>query len=180
VDRAFQLACHETYPGHHAINSLMEAANGWPELVAMPMFSPESLRTEGAATFAPELAFTAAERLAFERDALFPLAGLDPARAANYLRVSQLVDRLAWLQADIARRFLDGELEFARAAKALEEQALMPSADATLKFFNEFRTYAVTYTIGRDRVAQYVASHAGHDDAGSRWRAYRAWLVDAR
>ena len=57
-------------------------------------------------------------------------------------------------QLDVARRYLDGDLEFARAARELEEGALMPSADATLKFFNEFRTYAVAYTVGRDAVAR--------------------------
>ena len=121
-------------------NSVIDAVRPWPELTVLPMFSPQSLRTEGAATFAAELAFPDASRLGFERDELFPLAGLNPEDADRYLRVSRAVDRLRWLQADIARRYLDGDLEFARAAAALEEEALMPSAVATLKFFNEFRT----------------------------------------
>jgi hypothetical protein len=181
VDRALQLACHEAYPGHHVINSLIDAVRPWPELTVLPMFSPQSLRTEGAATFAPELAFPDASRLGFERDELFPLAGSNPGDAERYLRVSRAVDRLRWLQADIARRYLDGELEFARAAAALEQEALMPSAVATLKFFNEFRTYAVTYTVGRDIVARYVDSHpAPADRPGSidaRWRAYERWIT---
>ena len=81
VDRALQLACHEAYPGHHAINSLIDArfvgAKHWIEYTVQPMFSPQSLRTEGAATFAAELAFPDESRLAFERDELFPLAGLN-------------------------------------------------------------------------------------------------------
>ena len=62
------------------------------------------------------------------------------------------MDRLRWVQVDIARRYLDGELEFVRAGRALEEEALMPEAstDAMLKFFNRFRTYSVTYTAGFD------------------------------
>jgi hypothetical protein len=181
VDRALQLACHEAYPGHHVINSVIDAVRHWPELTVMPMFSPQSLRTEGAATFAAELAFPDASRLGFERDELFPLAGSNPGETDRYLRVSRAVDRLRWLQADIARRYLDGDLEFARAAAALEEEALMPSAVATLKFFNEFRTYAVTYTVGRDAVAQYVDSRAGAaggpGSTGARWRAYERWIT---
>jgi hypothetical protein len=166
IDRLLELACHETYPGHHVINSLLD-------MPVQPMFSPQSLRTEGAATFAVELAFPEADRLAFERDRLFPLAGLDPHDAELYQRVSRLVDRLRWLQVDVARRYLDGELEFVRAATALEEDALMPAADSTLKFFNEFRTYAVTYTVGRDLAANSVAAR---DDLRQKWRAYEEWI----
>jgi len=178
VDRALQLACHEAYPGHHAINSLIDArlveAKHWVEYSVQPMFSPQSLRTEGAATFAAELAFPGESRLMFERDALFPLAGLNPSEAGKYVRISRLVDALRGRQLDVARRYLDGDLEFARAARELEEGALMPSADATLKFFNEFRTYTVAYTVGRDAVARSVA---GTDD---RWKAYELWLTEMK
>lgn len=188
VDRALQLACHEAYPGHHAIGTLIDARLVEPgrrlELTALPLFSPQSLRTEGAATFAPELAFPDAERVRFEREALFPLAGLNPAGVEEYVRISRLVDRLRWLQADVARRYLDGSLEFARAAVVLEEEALMPSADATLKFFNEFRTYAVTYTVGRDLVAAYVDGASrpdpSHPSVESRWLAYERWVTAAQ
>jgi hypothetical protein len=178
VDRALQLACHEAYPGHHTINSLIDArfvdARHLIEYTVQPMFSPQSLRTEGAATFAVELAFPGESRLVFERDTLFPLARLNPGEADKYLRISRLVDALRGRQLDVARRYLDGELEFARAARELEEGALMPSADATLKFFNEFRTYTVAYTVGRDAVARSVA---GADD---RWKAYELWLTEMK
>ena len=44
------------------------------------------------------------------------------------------MDQLHGVQARIARQYLDGELDFPRASAALERDALMPSADATLKF----------------------------------------------
>jgi hypothetical protein len=110
----------------------------------------------------------------FERDALFQVAGLNPGEADKYVRISRLVDELRGRQLDVARRYLDGTLEFARAARELEEGALMPSADATLKFFNEFRTYAVAYTVGRDAVARSVAT------ADDRWKAYERWLTEMK
>lgn len=168
IDRLLDVACHETYPGHHAINVLLEPR-------VQPLFSPESLRTEGAASYAPALAFSAGQRLALERDVLMPMAGIDVGQAAVYLRASALVDRLGWLQADIARRYLDGRLEFVRAAAALEDEALMPpeAAGSMLKFFNEFRTYVVTYTVGRDLVRDRVEAEP---EAEARWRAYRRWI----
>ena len=174
VDRALSLACHEAYPGHHTISLLVEAAHPYPEFRVQPLFSPQTLRAEGAATFAPELAFSNEERLRIERDRLFPLAGLAAADAELYLRVSSLVDRLRPAQLAIAREYLDGTLEFARAAAALEERALMSFPDAMLKFFNQFRTYALTYTRGRDNIVADV------ERAPDRWNAYEHWVTDVR
>ena len=165
VDRVLDMACHETYPGHHAINVLLDER-------VQPLFSPQSLRTEGAASYAPALAFPYERRLALERDVLMPLAGLPSDDAEGYVRVTALVDALRWLQVDIARRYLDGRLEFVRAARALEDETLMSAeaAESTLKFFNEFRTYVVAYTVGHDLVHDRV--EAAPDDS-ARWRAYR-------
>ena len=166
IDRVLDVACHETYPGHHAINVLLDQA-------AQPMYSPLTFRTEGAASYAIELAFPGDSRLAFERE-LCRLAGVPDADLERYLMVARLVDRLRWLQVEVARRYLDGDLEFVRAARTLEDEALLPdaSADAMLKFFNRFRTYSVTYTAGFDAVEQAV----GTSDEPSRWRAFRRWI----
>lgn len=175
VDRALDLACHEGYPGHHTISSLIEATFGSRrvELLVQPLFSPQSLLHEGASTLAGALAFTDAERLAFERDELFPLAGLDPAGADRHVRVGRLVDQLHAVQGDIARRYLDGALDFPRAALALERDALMPSADATLRFLNRYRTYAATYTMGRDAVSRDLDARVRrHGGDNGRWLAY--------
>ena len=174
VDRALDLACHEAYPGHHTIDSLLDARFGGRriEFAVRPLFSPQSLLHEAAASLAVEVAFPGQARLAFERDALLPLAGLDPSDAERYVRVGRLVDQLYGVQARITRQYLDGELDFPRASAALEHDALMPSADATLKFLNRFRSYGVTYTIGRDALSRYLNAHSTAGDPASRWRAY--------
>jgi hypothetical protein len=166
VDRALDLACHETYPGHHTIAVLLDASVGdtRPEFFVQPLFSMQTALHEAASSLAPGLAFSDAARTVFERDELFPLAGLDPATAARHVAAGRLVDRLHTIEADIARKYLDGVLDFPRAAAALERDALMPSADATLKFLNQFRSYAATYTIGRDLLDRVV---------GADWAAYR-------
>jgi nucleotide-binding universal stress UspA family protein len=171
VDRALDLACHEAYPGHHTISVLLDARFGErrPELLVQPLFSPQSSLHEAAASLAPALAFSEAARIAFERDELFPLAGLDAADAARHATVGRLVDRLHPVVADVARQYLDGVLDFPRAAAALERDALMPNADATLKFVNQFRSYAATYTVGRDRLSRVVAGN---------WASYLRAVTD--
>ena len=70
VDRALDLACHEGYPGHHTIESLIDERFGGHriEFVVRPLFSPQSLLHEAASSVAGELAFPGPARLAFERD----------------------------------------------------------------------------------------------------------------
>ena len=173
VDRALDLACHEAYPGHHTIATLIDARSpGRVEFLVHPLFSPQSMLHEASASLAPSLAFPEPARLAFERDVLFPLAGLDPSGAALHVRVGRLVDRLAGAQAAIARQYLDGALDFPRAAAALEGEALMPSAEGVLKFLNQFRSYAATYTLGRERLRRQLEASAPPGDGNGRWRAF--------
>lgn len=158
VDRALDLACHEAYPGHHTISSVIDAAFGAsrPELLVEPLFSPQTLLHESGASIAAGLAFPQPARVAFERDVLFPLAGFDGSGAAAYVEVGRLVDRLHTAEARIAQQYLDGALDFPRASAALAREALMPNPDLMLKFLNRFRSYAATYTIGRDLLAAWV------------------------
>jgi len=80
---------------------------------------------------------------------------------------------LAPVEAAVARRYLDGELEFERAGAALEAGALMAHPEAALKYINEFRTYVVTYTYGRELAERFVDATAGPSPtAEARWRAY--------
>jgi hypothetical protein len=176
VDRALQLACHEGYPGHHAYNSMQDAElvqrQGRLELMVQPTFSPQSLVSEALATYAVEMAFPPADRLEFERDVLFPIAEIDKKNAETYLRVSRLVDELEAEEPAIARDYLDGKLEWARAASALEDRALMAHTEATIKYLNEFRTYMLTYTVGKEMARSCVTRAAG-----DRWQVYEELIT---
>ena len=134
VDRAIDLACHEGYPGHHVYNVLIEKHlvrdRGWVEMSVYPLFSPQSLIAEGTANYGIDIAFPGDERLAFERDVLFPLAGLNATRAAEYHQVRQLVSRLSYAGNEAARRYLDGEIDRAAAAGWLARYAMMSPASA--------------------------------------------------
>lgn len=175
VDRILDLACHEGYPGHHAFNSLQDQVRvqreGRLELMVQPTFSPQSFASESIATVAGDVAFPQADRLAFERDELFPMADLDPKLVERYLLVERLVSELADEQVAIARDYLDGKLEFVRAGSALESKALMAHSEATLKYINEYRTYMLTYTVGRRlALACLAAAGSGTMDSWSRYR----------
>src|SRR5215213_245869 len=143
IDRAIDLACHEGYPGHHVYNSLLEKRlvrdRGWVEFSVYALFSAQSLIAEGSANYGIEVAFPKSERVEMEKEALFPRAGLDPARAEQYYRVHELVSRTAYAGNEAARRYLDGEFTAEEAADWLVTYALMEPARARqrIKFFDQ-------------------------------------------
>lgn len=187
IDRALDLACHEGYPGHHVYNVLLERhltrEKGWVEYSVYPLFSPQSLIAEGSANYGIEVAFPGEERLAFERDTLFPLAGLDPSRAAEYSRVMQLVARLSYAGNEAARRYLNGEVDRKGTAAWLTQFALMslPRAQQRVDFFDRYRSYVINYNLGRDLVRDYVERGSGDRmSAAERWRRFASLLTSPR
>src|SRR5262245_20945270 len=181
VDGALDVACHEGYPGHHTIAALQDAElvgrRQWIEFSLQLRFSPDTVRTEGLATVAAGVAFDEGDRAHFERMALLPLADMPGELDIDgHVRIEQLVAELRRVQVDIARRYLDGELEFARAAAELEAAALAMAPDPFLKFVNEFRTYPVAYVGGADAVQQALGRTAGDE----RWNRYRDLALHAR
>jgi hypothetical protein len=181
LDRAVDLACHEGYPGHHVYNVLLEQAlvrgRGWVEMSMYPLYSPQSLIAEGSANFGIDMAFPPAERLAFERDSLFPLAGLDPSLAERNAAVRQVVERLNYARNEAARRYLDGELD-AAGVQAMMQRYWLSSPEAaakTVRFIDTYRSYVINYNLGRDLVAGWV-ERTGGESVAARWAAFRALL----
>jgi len=181
IDRAVDLACHEGYPGHHVYNALLEQhlvrERGWVEFTIYALFSPQSLIAEGTANYGIEVAFPGAERLAFERDVLFPLAGLDPSQADAYARVRTLTDRLAYAGNEAARRYINGEIDRAAAAAWLSRYAMSSpkAAEQRTHFFDTYRSYVINYNLGKDLVKQFVESRRGN-----RWDEFAKLLASPR
>lgn len=187
VDRAIDLACHEGYPGHHVYNVLLEKHlvrdRGWMEYTVYPLFSPQSLIAEGTANYGIEVAFPPADRITFEREVLFPLAGLDVTRVQEYYDVLALVDRLSYAGNEAARRYLDGALDRAGAIAWLEKYALYtaPRAEQRVKFIDQYRSYVINYNLGKDLIRAYVTRKAGRQASAARqWAEFAALLSSPR
>jgi hypothetical protein len=185
VDRAVDLACHEGYPGHHVYNAKLEESlvqrRGWLEFSVYPLFTPQSLIAEGTANLGIDMVFPAAERTAYERDSLFPLAGLDTALAVRNAAVREVVERLNYARNEVARRYLDRELDSTAARLAMARYWLItPEAAAkNLRFIDSYRSYVINYNLGRDMVAAWVA-RAGGDSPEGRWRVFNELLSSPR
>jgi hypothetical protein len=187
VDRAIDLACHEGYPGHHVYNALLEKNlvrdRGWVEFTVYPLFSPQSLIAEGTANYGIEVAFPGRERVDFERTVLFPAAGLDPAKAAEYYEVQALVEQLAYAGNEAARGYLDGKMQAAEAAAYLEKYALYSPERARqrVRFIEQYRSYVINYNLGKDMVQRYIESRGGTaGNPARRWAEFAALLSSPR
>ena len=187
IDRAIDLACHEGYPGHHVYNVLLEKNlvkdRGWMEFTVYPLFSPQSLIAEGTANFGIEVAFPGTDRVEFEKTMLFPVAGLDSARAADYYEVQALVDQLAYAGNEAARRYLNKEIDAAQATAWLERYALMAHDRAAqrVRFFDQYRSYVINYNLGKDMVRRYIESRGGTPDKpAKRWEEFERLISSPR
>jgi hypothetical protein len=187
IDRAIDLACHEGYPGHHVYNALLEKNlvqdRGWIEFTVYPLFSPQSLIAEGTANYGIEVAFPLRDRLAFEHDVLFPLAGLDAAKVAGYYDVLDLVDRLSYAGNEAARKYLNGEINRESAVAWLEKYAMYtkPRAEQRVRFIDQYRSYVINYNLGKDLVRAYIERKMGRDRTPQRrWREFVALLSSPR
>jgi hypothetical protein len=187
IDRAVDLACHEGYPGHHVYNVLLEKSlvrdRGWVEMTVYPLFSPQSLVAEGSANYGIDVAFPGDERVRFERDVLFPAAGLDGKKAAEYYDIQAIVDRLSYAGNEAARHYLNGEISRAAAAEWLTRFALMspPRAEQRIHFMDDYRSYVINYNLGKDLVREYVEAHGGTvSQPGARWTVFADLLRSPR
>ena len=187
IDRAIDLACHEGYPGHHVYNLLLEQhmvrERGWREFTVYPLFSPQSLIAEGSANFGIDVAFPAESRVVFERDHLFPLAGLEPATAAKYYEVLHLLDGLSYAGNEAARRYVDGSFTASQAADWLVTYTLSsrPRAEQRVRFFEQNRSYVINYNYGKDLVRHFVDAHGGTSDhPDQRWKVFSELISSPR
>lgn len=187
IDRAIDLACHEGYPGHHVYNALLEKHlvrdRGWVEFSVYALFSPQSLIAEGTANYGIEVAFSPDERLNYERDVLFPLAGLDTAKVKDYYDVFAMVDKLSYAGNEAARQYIDGKLDRNGAVDWLEKYAMYPRARAEqrVRFIDQYRSYVINYNLGKDLVRDFVTKRAGRNANDLRkWQEFTALLSSPR
>jgi hypothetical protein len=187
IDRAIDLAAHEGYPGHHVYNALLEKNlvrdRGWIEFSVYALFSPQSLIAEGTANFGREVVFTKPERLAFEKEVLWPAAGIDPSRAEEFYEVQDLVKKLGYATNETARRYLSGDINAAAAVAWLQKYALMDEkrAKQATKFIEKYRSYVINYNLGEDMVRSYIEKCGGTaEQPGQRWREFEHLLASPR
>ena len=182
IDRAIELGCHEGYPGHHVWNVLVEnrllKEKAWIEFSIFPLFSSQALIGEGSANYGVDLAFPDNEKIEYERDILFPLAGLDPEKAVMLDKLNKLTDRLSHAITATAQLYLDGIISRKEAIEQRRKYSLTSPdrAEQSVRFIEQYRSYVLNYNLGKDIVTEYIEKQG--DDQGSRWEAFERMLTE--
>ncbi len=182
MDRVVELACHESYPGHHTHVSLLDERlarrRGWIEHTIFPLFGPIGFIAEGESSHAYAVAFSPDELVQFESTVLYPLAGLDAADAPRLRSLRAELNQLPGARLTIGRQFLDGAIDRDEAIRLLQHYQLVsqPFAEKILAFAAQYRSYIINYGLGEIAVRDHVQG-AG-DDAASRWRALEALISE--
>jgi hypothetical protein len=175
ISRAVDLGCHEGYPGHHALNMLLEQrltkGRGWTEFSVYPLYSPQSLIAEGSANYGIDLAFPGPERLRYETSALYPLAGLSTTDAAKYLALTEAMRGLQGARFTIAREYLEGRIDHLQAVELTQKYQLVSAkrAEQLIDFTRQYRSYVINYGLGQEMVQAYVEAAGSTKQA--RWAA---------
>ena len=118
------------------------------------------------------------ERLAFEQRVLYPLAGISTQGAARYLELQEALNDLSGARFTIARDFLEGRIDRARAVELTQRYMLVSPqrAEQLLAFTEEYRSYVINYGHGRDMVAAWIEAQGDSQEA--RWSAMRRLLSE--
>ena len=182
ISRAVDLGCHEGYPGHHVLNALLEQrltrGRNWIEFSVYPLYSPQSLLAEGSANYGIELAFPGRERLTYEAQKLYPLAGLPADQAQRYFELQEAMKDLQGARFTIARDLLEGRIKEDEAVRLTQRYLLVSPERARqlTDFAKEYRTYVINYGLGLDMVRADVEAAGPTPDA--RWKRMEQLLSE--
>jgi hypothetical protein len=117
----------------------------------------------------------------FEKEVLFPAAGIDATRANEYYAVQDLFKELDYAVNEAARRLINGEIDEKAATQWLEKYAVMEPARAQkrVKFIQRYRSYVINYNLGEDMVRRYIEKRSGTDPE-KRWSEFAELLSTPR
>ncbi len=185
IDRAIDVGSHESYPGHHVYNMLMEERlyreHGFAEISVYPLYSPQSLIAEGTANYGIEVVFPGNDKTIFARDVLLPLARLDTTGIDLYFKAHAIKEQLNFIRNEVARQLLSGTMTEDVAQQWLQNYGLYNTATAakSISFIKTYRTYVINYNYGLHLVKEYIESRGGTEsNPEKRWELFHHLLSE--
>lgn len=180
IDRVIDVGSHESYPGHHVYNMLLEKnlynGKGWVEISFYPLYSPQSLIAEGSANYGISLVLPGEEKVSLAKNILLPLAGLDTTGIALYFKAMELKDQLNFVRNEVGRGLLNKTMTEKEAIYWLQNFSLAneETAKKNISFIRANRSYIINYNYGKQLVKEYIESKASTND--KQWEVF-GWLL---
>jgi len=182
VDRAIDVGSHESYPGHHVYNMLLEKDlyrnKGYIEISLYPLFSPQSLIAEGTANYGIDMAFPGIEKERFTKEVLLPLAGLDTSGLSLYYRALSIRQNLNFVRNEVARGLINNTMNEAEAMRWLKTYSLYneETAKKSISFIMKNRSYVINYNYGLQLVRDYIEKGLNPSDENEKWNRFKVIL----
>ena len=183
IDRVIDVGSHESYPGHHVYNMLLEknlyTDKGWIEIAIYPLFSPQSLIAEGSANYGIDVVLPGMEKNKFAKEVLLPLAGLDTTGLDLYFKALDIRAKLNYVRNAVAKGLLDSTMTEDKAIDWLTRYGLNneETAKKSISFILVNRSYVINYNYGQDLVREYIAAKTGgSSDPAKRWELFE-WIL---
>jgi len=167
IERAIDVASHESYPGHHVYNMLLEKNlyrdKDQVEISFYPLFSPQSLIAEGSANYGIDVVFPGKDKVDFAKKVLLPLAGLDTTGIELYFQVLALKGRLNFVRNEVGRGLLNKTMDEKEALRWLMDYGLNneETANKSIGFIRKYRSYVINYNYGLELVKNYIEGKGG-------------------
>ncbi len=180
IDRAIDVGSHESYPGHHVYNMLLEKNlyhdKGWVEISLYPLYSPQSLIAEGSANYGIDLVFPGNDsKVKFCKDVLLPMAGLDTGGISIYFQALATKGQLNFAGNEVGRGILNKSMDSVTAMRWLKDYSLMndETAKKRLRFIDVNRSYIINYNYGMELVKNYIEANGGDSsNDAERWEIF--------
>jgi len=176
IERAIDVGSHESYPGHHVYNMLLEKNlyrnKGWVEISLYPLFSPQSFIAEGSANYGIDLVFPGDRKIKFAKDKLLRLAGLDTALIDSYFKALAIRGKLNYARNEAARGIVNQTMTDKQALEWLMKYCLYNEETAlkSISFIKKYRSYVINYNYGQDLVRNYVEKKGANVE--QRWEVF--------
>lgn len=183
IDRVIDVGSHESYPGHHVYNMLLEkslyADKGWIEISLYPLFSPQSLIAEGSANYGIDVVLPGMEKNRLAKVILLPLAGLDTTGIDLYFKALDIRAKLNYVRNEVAKGLMDRTMTEEKAIDWLVRYGLAneETAKKSIHFIRVNRSYVINYNYGQDLVKEYIKAKGGTaSDPARRWELFE-WIL---
>ena len=176
IERAIDVGSHESYPGHHVYNMLLEKNlyqdKGWVEISLYPLFSPQSFIAEGSANYGIDLVFPGDKKIRFAKEKLLPLAGLDTTFIGIYFKSLAIRGKLNYARNEAARGIVNQTMNDQQALDWLMNYCLYNKETAlkSISFIKKYRSYVINYNYGQDLVRNYI--ELNETDPKKRWEVF--------
>ena len=176
IDDIISFSCHEVEPGHLTFIGLRTKAayeNGCPELAVIAQFNESSAFIEGAARMSIDLCLPGEELFAFERDLLFPLAGIDKGLAECLPAWHKFRKATNFAKLVLERNRWDGKWSKEEGIAWMKQYMLAPPQDcaALVDHLAADPGHFVAHDYSREVITNYV--YDKEPTWEGRWKLYR-------